>query len=137
MILFSGQKINATLTGFSFQVACGVWQSGGRAGEIWTVVNGKWHQVVCLSLLGVWMVSWHVPKWGRKKKCQYMVEEIQYHNLSHNFFATTVMWQSEMMNLCVNDRQSLILCHIGVVVKSCEIVCDSRTTPYEKQFFLQ
>lgn len=38
------------------------------------------------------------------------------------------MWQSvsgvgKKVDPCVNDRQSLTVCHVRIVVKNCEIVC--------------
>ena len=47
-------------------------------------------------------------------------------------FAAIVMGKNvssgeKMMGLCVNDRQPLIIYHIKIVVKSCEIVRNPKT----------
>ena len=101
------------LTGFAFSVACGVWQSRGRAGEVWNGVNGKWRQVVCSSLLGVWMISWYVQKTGRKKKKKNQNKTKTMSIYSRENLALQLILQlcyncnvteCEMMDPCISDR---------------------------------
>ena len=76
------------------------------------------------------MVSWYVPKRGRKKQTmsiydrENLVPQLPYYNYD--------MAEYEMVDSCVSNKQ-----FIRVVVKSYEILCDPRTTIYGSQIFVQ
>lgn len=76
------------------------------------------------------MVSWYVPKRGRKKQTmsiydrENLVPQLPYYNYD--------MAECEMVDSCVSNKQ-----FIRVVVKSYEILCDPRTTIYGSQIFVQ